>query len=742
MPSLPSLLLAGVSLLSAGGAPAAYAREAADAGGHELDELVVTAERRADSVLRVPLSVSTLSGAQFDAQHVSHLVDLSAHLPNVEIASARGTGLTDVVIRGVGVANDFSLNQASPVGIYLDDSYIANRAFTAAQAFDLERVEVLRGPQGTLFGRNTTGGLINYITRAPRLQADNGRFEVGAGAFQDVRVETALEHTFAPDRFGVRLAATYERHDGYFHNLVPGQPDPEDLDTRAARLEARWRPTDDIDVNLSVYARREKNLQWNTHTKAVGAPAETPPGKFDVTITPGHAKDISQGAQLKVVDNLGAGWTLTQLTAVDSGKVGVNDIDEDGHADDAATPGHLHEFQATSFRQVNEELRLNYEGSAVRAVAGAYYGRDELTSNLRYDIFTLFPLSPRLRFEQVRQSLAAFGQADVTWRAWTATAGLRFTHDSTLYRNGHADVALPLVPGGLINTLPGAGTPACPALTCPDAVQPDQRGRNNALTGRLALRYDFGGGAIAYASYSRGYRSGAFNGIAYLSPAQLFYVKPEVVNAYETGAKARLLGGRLRLSGAAFYNDYRNQQVNFLRSETTALGPFPVNILDNVPRAHTMGLEFEADLAATSTLDLHAAAGTLEAKYAGGAAIPGLDLSHKRLPYAPRLSGTLSLQWRAIEVAGAPIVVSPEVVYSSGYFFDPTNNPNVGTPGFTRVNASISWERSGVTLSAWARNLFNERYNDYGVDLSGNTGFYFYSGAPPRTWGVSVARAF
>jgi outer membrane receptor protein involved in Fe transport len=214
------------------------------------------------------------------------------------------------------------------------------------------------------------------------------------------------------------------------------------------------------------------------------------------------------------------------------------------------------------------------------------------------------------------------------------------------------------------------------------------------------------------------------------------------VNAYEIGAKAALWGDRLKLSTAAFFNDYRNQQVNFLRSEVTALGPFPVNILDNVPKARTRGLEAEADLAVTSRLDLQASAGLLDARYARGAAIAGLDLNHNRLPYAPTTSGSVGLRWRAATLAGEPVIVSPSLVYSGRYFFDPTNNPNVGTQGFVRANGTVSWQRQGLALSAWVQNLFNERYDNYGVDLSGNTGFYFYSAAPPRTFGLSAARSF
>jgi len=205
-----------------------------------VTEVIVTAERRSESAMKVPVAVSAISGEQFAGQHVAHLGDISAQIPNVEINSPRGNSLTDVVIRGVGIANDFTLNQASPVGVYLDDSYMASRSFSGAQAYDLERVEVLRGPQGTLFGRNTTGGLINFVTRRPDLGQNKGRVEASYGDFNDVRLQGAYDLTLLPGVLGIRAAGTYHRHDGYYSNINPGKPDPEDLDTQAGRMASPW----------------------------------------------------------------------------------------------------------------------------------------------------------------------------------------------------------------------------------------------------------------------------------------------------------------------------------------------------------------------------------------------------------------------------------------------------------------------------------------------------------------------
>ncbi len=734
-------LLAGASILAITGP--ALAEVAAEADSATIAELTVTAERRSESILQAPVAVSAIRGDDFATQHISRLSDLSARLPNVEISSPRGNSLTDVVIRGVGVANDFSVNQASPVGIYLDDSYMASRVFSGAQAYDLDRVEVLRGPQGTLFGRNTTGGLINYITRRPDLGADNGRIEGGYGAYNDVRLEGAYEHTLAPDTLGVRIAGRFERHDGYYHNINPNLPDADDLKTGAGRIELRWKPTDAIDVTAKAYGAWEDNAQWNLRVKLVGASAEIPNGPFNVDMTPGRFKSGSAGSEVKAVVTLSQDWSLTALSSYDRGRIKVDALDLDGRTISPTTFGFTQEFQSARFSQVNEEARLAYDGATLKLIAGAYYGRDTTSDNDRYDLFTVFPVSPRFRYDQVRSSEAVFAQVD--WKATSAltvTGGLRYTHDENSYRNGHADVAIPVVPGGLINTLPGTGSPQCPGLVCPTALQPDVSGTNGALTGRIAVKYAVSADSMAYASFNHGYRSGAFNGIAYLSPAQLFYVKPESIDAYEAGFKTRFLDGRAQITAAAFFNSYRDQQVNFIRTAVTALGPFPVNILDNVPKATTKGLELEGQLIATDALRLHASVGLLEADYGASAVVAGQNLAGNRLPYSPRASGSVGFDWTLGRVWDGEVVFAPMVVYSGRYYFDPLDSPDVATNGFTRVNATLSWTARPYTVRLWANNLFNEKYNTYGLDLSGNTGNFAYVGAPPRTFGVSVSRDF
>lgn len=740
------VLMAGMTgFLSAGAAIAAspVATDSLQVTETSEPEIVVTAQRRSESISRVPISVSAITGVELAERHVTHLGELSAQVPNVEINSPRGSSLTDIVIRGVGIANDFTLNQASPVGVYLDDSYRASRTFSAAQAYDLERVEILRGPQGTLFGRNTTGGLVNFVTRSPTLGTDRGYLEAGFGNFNDVRLQGAVEIAPQEGVFGVRASGTFHRHGGYFDNINPGQPDVENLNTLAGRLAFRLKPVEGVDLSLKLYGQRDKNRQWNVRVKLVGADAETPAEPFDVNLTPGSFRTSSFGAQFNVAVDLSATLSLATLTSYDRGHLSLDAIDLDGRPGGATSFGYTVQFQNTRFEQVNQEVRLNYRSDRLTGVLGAYFGQDTVRDNVRYDVFSGFPLSPRFRYNQLRRSAAVFAQSDLKIGPdVTLTTGLRYTHDLVSYRDGHADVFTPGVPGGVLNTLPGAFTPACAALNCPSATLPDIKGSNSALTGRAALQYDFAPGQMAYLSFSRGYRSGAFNGNAYLAVTQLQYVKPESVNAFEIGNKGRLADGKIQYALAAFYNDYRDQQINFLSAQITGLGTFPVNVLGNVPRAKTYGFEAEGSVKFTGKLSAHFAAGLLSANYKANSVVAGLAIGGNRLPYAPKVSGTAGFDWTLAEPEDGLLTFSPSVVYSSGYYFDPTNNSDVQTEGFTRVNARLTWKGDRATATVWINNLFNNKYNGFGLDLSANTGNFYYNAAPPLTFGIALSRSF
>jgi iron complex outermembrane receptor protein len=220
---------------------ASPAAPAAPEAGTSAD-IVVTAQRRSQALLDVPLAISALSGDMLASKGITNSADLATAVPNLQVSSPYGSTQPNFSLRGISVANEYNSNQASPIGVYIDDVYIASRTSQGMGLFDLNRVEVLRGPQGTLFGRNTTGGAINFITMSPSLSGDRGYAEAGYGNFNTFVAQGAVEATMVEDQLGVRIAANYEKGDGKIKNLFPGGLDPNSVDTLQGRVSLRIRP--------------------------------------------------------------------------------------------------------------------------------------------------------------------------------------------------------------------------------------------------------------------------------------------------------------------------------------------------------------------------------------------------------------------------------------------------------------------------------------------------------------------
>src|SRR5580693_7655080 len=227
-----------------------------------VQELVVTAQRREQSILKVPVAVTALAGDALSSKGVTNSSQLSMAVPNLQVNSAYGETQPNFSLRGVSVANEYNSNQVSPIGVYINDVYIVSRTSQGMGLFDLDRVEVLRGPQGTLFGRNTTGGAINFITREPALQGSNGYIDAGFGSFDTFKLQAAAETTLAGDQVGLRAAINYETGRGQFDNVYPGGARPDSTDTLQGRLSLRIRPDGSpLDVKITGYGGRNNPTQ-------------------------------------------------------------------------------------------------------------------------------------------------------------------------------------------------------------------------------------------------------------------------------------------------------------------------------------------------------------------------------------------------------------------------------------------------------------------------------------------------
>jgi iron complex outermembrane receptor protein len=737
-------LLAALMSTVAGSALAQDAKPAPTDQSVTLDDIVVTAQRRSQALLDVPLAISALNSENLTKKGITNSANLATAVPNLQVSSPYGNTQPNFSLRGISVANEYNANQASPVGVYIDDVYIASRTSQGMGLFDLDRVEVLRGPQGTLFGRNTTGGAINFITQRPNLSGFNGRIEGGYANFNTFSAQGAFETTPIENEFGIRAAFNYQKGDGQIKNIAANGRDANSTDTLQGRLSIRFKPNDGpVDINLRAYAGRDRGTQAGVH--GLTGPASGL-GFFEIDENRiGDNRTDAWGVALNVKANLSSTVTMTSITSVDGGKQNLQ------QAADGSPLDILDINWRSDFDQLSQELRFNYDTDAIHAVFGGFYGADETKTDNLFIIGSALGAGVNggffQHYLQKRKSWALFAQSDFQLAPkLVLTAGVRYTNDDAKYQDGYAYLFAGNV-GGAITPIATTVPCSTPAGTC--AYDPAARynidGASDAVTGRLALSYTFDSGVLAYASYSRGYRSGAFNGGGYTSSIGITYIKPEKVDAYEAGLKGRFIDNRLTLSSAVFYYDYANQQVQDTRAG-------PVSFLVNAPKSKVYGGEIEATFRASSALRMNGSLGVLKATYEE-LTLQGTDLSGNDLPFAPRISAQLGFDWTVGQVGGGDIVLSPNVAYFGSQYFSPFNETNAaGTTqanselrqgAYAKVNVSTSWARDGLTIRAFVNNLFEKKTYSYGLDLRG-AGFPFNFLIPsmPRTYGVTIAKSF
>jgi outer membrane receptor protein involved in Fe transport len=458
-------------------------------------DIIVTAQRRSQSIQTVPIAITALSGSQLSDKGVTNANQLGQIVPNLQINSAMGDTQPNFALRGVSVANEYNPNQVSPIGVYIDDVNMVNRVGQGGGLYDLQRVEVLRGPQGTLFGRNTTGGAINFITNTPTLSGNRGYAEAGYGNFNTFKAQGAIETTMVEDELGFRVAATYEKGDGKFRNIYPGQPDAGSVDSLQVRGTLHIRPgAGPLDIVIKAYASRANGTQQPIK----GLAATAAPGFFQINENRiGENRTRQYGTSAKIAYELSPRLSFTSITAIGNGLLDAA-FDADGSPLDI-----LDLQQKAKFDQFSEEARFNYEGKAVKAVAGVFYGWDKTIVDNGFDIGSA--IAPGVdggffqHFRQVRRTYAVFGQTDVNLTPkLVATIGLRYSADRSAYDDGYAYLFMGSFGGTrtpLFTTVPcttGVGT--CPY----DAnARYGIKGRNNALTGRAALTYTFDSGTCS-----------------------------------------------------------------------------------------------------------------------------------------------------------------------------------------------------------------------------------------------------
>jgi iron complex outermembrane receptor protein len=751
-------LMAGVASL---GAAAPAWSQGATPEGSAVEELVVTARRRAESLTDVPISLTVQTGAQLEQRGAPDITSLQRVTPNLTLQVSRGTNSTlTAFIRGVG-QQDPLWGFEPGVGLYVDDVYVARPQGAVLDIYDVERIEVLRGPQGTLYGRNTIGGAIKYVTRRLDMSEPHLRARGSLGSYnqRDVILSGSMP---LGDRVALGAAfAKYDR-DGYGDNIFTGA-DTNNKDVISGRLSLEARPTESLFIRLSGdYLEDDSNVNHGHRERPIPAalaPLVNPPAcrvvlesPYDTCAGLGDANEvITKGASLLAEWTPDGPFTFKSITAYRKGVTHSKGIDFDNTPArflDAATADTIYRDD-----QVSQELQLLYEGKRVQGVAGAYY-LDGMASGQFDTILQAANLTQGTSGRVNTKSFAVFADVsyDITARL-SASVGGRWTRDkkdALVFKANYLGLGSPIT---------GRAVAPVQTLTNYSASKTFEE-----FTPRVSLTYELTGDVNAYAAYGRGFKSGGFDmrGDATATPATRNGYDPEIVDSYEAGLKGALLDRRLRFTTAAFYTEYKGQQIT--TQQVNPAGTGVVSFVDNVGASTIYGAELEAQAQLSDRLTASLALGYTKAEfdrfisYVPNPAPPPVfvlaDVADQRqFQNTPKWTGNFSLAYEHPLDGGARIQVLGSMSFRSDSSMFETPYPQVDQKAYELFDLSVVYVSADDDwrVGIYGRNLADKRYRTgaytFAFDpaapatlIFGDSVIGFYG--PPRTVTATIDYRF
>jgi iron complex outermembrane receptor protein len=765
-------------MLFAGGpdARAADANEAASSAPTAVETLVVTAQKRAENIQEVPISIQAFTGNQLQDQGIKSSVELGQVTPNMTIALVAGPGNQPIItIRGIGL-NDYDTNNAGPNGVYVDEVYLSAPASQSFNTFDLDRVEVLKGPQGTLYGRNTSGGAIDFVTRKPT-DYTTGTLHIEYSDYNTLNIEGGLGGPITHNLDG-RIAFVVNESDGYVHNDLTGNSE-NGLNNYAVRTQLLWKPNDKLRVLFNLHGGQVNNRPTEyrhigdlvpgtqgSATPTVCSVAMTYAGGCVDLFGYGTPKGFYEGAYNRLdhlkVNNLGSSLRIDYtLGTVDLTSISAFEHNDKIHPEDSdASPNRLLEINfGVRSNTFTQELRAAQSTDKYHWVAGLYYLSEKLQQNqplflgLDFDKFGGFgiPAGPGAgdnngtafrafdRSNQITNAYAAYAQGDyaITDKL-KLTLGGRYTQEQKGFNYN-----------GSVQFQSGGMDHFGPLTTLADTHEGQ---RSSAFNYRVALDYHFTRDILAYASVASGFKSGDFNGsFLSLDPAtialQLTPVKPEHVTTYEVGAKTTLFDGRLLFDAAYFYNDYNDLQVFVLvNPPPSEQGALPVNVLDNAKKAHTEGVEAQITARPMQPLTISAQFGFLDTRldnYVSARATGTPDFTGNQLPSSPHFSMSGLIDYK-VPLPRGGLDLQFSASYKSHQFFDSSNDPYITQGGYWIENARVGYTLPNPKweVAAFVRNLANAHYFLDKFNLTSPFGFIQGITGTPRFVGGEINYRF
>lgn len=691
-----------------------------------LEEIVVTAQKRAQNMNDVGVAISAFSGEQMKELGISNATDMAAHTPGLVLTETQPAGIPIYTIRGVGF-DDISVSSSSTVGVYVDEVALPYPAMTRGMSFDVERIEVLKGPQGDLYGRNNTGGAINFVNNKPTEEFEAG-VSVDYGRYDYTKVESYISGSLT-DSVNGRLALNVTQQDDW-QESISSDDEHGEKDEMAVRILLDWAASDNVNVLFNVHANRDKSdnqAAYAVRLHNFGAPVSkipalgSGPGYDDLlagdylkyAVWSGFAPteqtfiDISDslrqdndprsadwslkperdndawGGSVTVNWDINDAYSLTSITAYDSFKRDET-FDYDGTSYEIMDVMNDSEIESWS-----QEARITFDdGGDLTWITGIYLSNDTVGEEIRGFVGNTLAGGGGLGFNEYRQvyeqetdTRGIFGHAE--WQfaeQFKAIAGIRYTHEERewsgctydadggltfIYNNllGYSKPGLIAFDNGDCLTIDGTSVDGVTGEVANHGVFSDSIVTEN-VSGKIGLDYTPTEDVLLYASIGTGFKSGGYNGNPANDYSQLEPYQEEELLAYEIGVKATLLEQTMQLNGALFYYDYRDKQV--YDAVDTFFGPLAN--LTNIPRSTIQGGELELQWRPLQGLDVKLAASYLDSRVDEYSDFYGNDQEGKELPQTPQwqYNGIISYEFPLVD--GLMMRATTDFSYSDSYY--------------------------------------------------------------------------
>lgn len=732
-PSLPlrQALLAGAALTTLIAFPL-HAEE--NAGGGDI---IVTAQKRAQRLIDVPSTVSVLNPEALREAGVRDLIDASRLTPGVVVSPqiTGGRTIQTFTIRGIGY-DDLRPNGNPSAAVSIDGAYQGSAALVGGQMFDIERIEILKGPQGTLYGQNTTAGAVNIISRQPTDQW-TGEAHAEYGRFNSWRAEGGVGGPLAQG-IKLRLAGVYDSTDGFMTNIgthgatgssnpaVPAIVDP-GVDDKANRSEyyggraiLLLEPADGTSVKLNAHGFKESGaVQFFERTRTLRGFEPLPRFTIDSAIEPLLDKS-SYGGSLTFNQKIGDG---VQLVAI----LGWEKLKQRYAAASDAVPTRIGDtIYRDNVEQGTVEIRLqNATPDRFDWVVGANAYKDKVRLRSTLDGSDAILSVLQADYRQRRRSVAGFADGSIKLGdRWKIGAGLRYTHDESDF-------------DGVTTDLNPYGVSIAQAAFGPLPFAFDRNFSDNSLSGRLNVSYEISPSATAYASVSRGFKAGGFDGSTSFTLPETNPFKSERVWTYEAGIKFLPQGGPVQIDASAYYNDFNNLQANLNKM----IGTLPSNIRTNVGSARTYGVEANITLRPVKGMEIQGGVSLLDSKILEMLSDSAVERARRignELPFAPKMTLTSAIRYTMPLGNGMTLTPSVNGRFIDDYYTELDNYQTI--KGYFLGNAQLELAiGNGATVAGWVRNFTNVRY---ATALYVAPPTYMQMSGSPRTYGMSIGYRF